>query len=202
MKQLRNLHEQARKQARKKKERHIVLIGLSGSGKTTLGGLLAKKLDMPLADLDAIIEKRTHMPISKIFEERGEAFFRDMETAVTREVLEKPVASVVATGGGVILRPENVRVLRENGYLIFLDRPVGHIIGDLVYDGSRPLIKKADRLYEMERERRGVYLGAADATLLNAGGMAEALAGLVRISQKAVPSPSRPGVAELLPQLS
>jgi 3-deoxy-7-phosphoheptulonate synthase len=157
------------------------LIGLSGSGKTTLGGLLAKELAMPFVDLDQELEKRTGMSVSEIFELRGEAYFRDVESDATRETLAKSTPSVVATGGGVVLRPENMRILRENGFVIFLDRPVDHITGDLVYDGSRPLIKKADKLYEMERERRPVYIGGADAALRNDAGVTEAIDGLLEI---------------------
>ncbi|MDR2528419.1 MAG: shikimate kinase [Synergistaceae bacterium] len=162
--------------------KHMALVGLSGSGKTTLGGLLAEKLGLPFVDLDREAERRAGMTVKDIFKRHGEEFFRVLESDTTREVLESPAPSVVATGGGVVLRSGNVEVLRENALVVFLNRPVEHIMNDVPCDGSRPLLTKAGRLQEMERERRPLYLDAADATLLNDAGIVEAMEKLLNLA--------------------
>jgi shikimate dehydrogenase len=164
--------------------RHIVLIGLSGSGKTSLGRLAAARCGIKFTDADSEIEKRFGMPIRRIFEEHGEEFFRCAESRATLEALSSPELSVIATGGGVILRPENTSALRENGFVIFLDRPAEQIANDIPYDGSRPLFTSPEKLYEMERERRALYIGAADVTLKNSGGIDEACRDLMEIIGK------------------
>jgi shikimate dehydrogenase len=164
--------------------RHIVLTGLPGSGKTSLGKLAAARLGVPFVDVDEKIEKRFMMPIRQIFEEHGgngEKFFRDAESAATREALTSKALSVIATGGGAVLRPENVSVMRDRGLVVFLDRPAERIAEDVPIDGSRPLFTGADKLYEMEQARRALYIDAADRTLPNCGGIEEALDGLLEI---------------------
>ena len=161
--------------------RHVVLIGLSGSGKSTLGRRVAEELDMPLADIDLAIEKRAGMPIRRIFELHGEEFFRDMEARELCEALASETLSVIAAGGGIVLRRENVQGMRENGFVVFLDRPVERIIKDILHDDARPLVTGADKLYEMERKRRAFYLDAADAVLKNDAGLEEALSGLTEL---------------------
>ncbi|MDR1977288.1 MAG: shikimate kinase [Synergistaceae bacterium] len=160
---------------------HIVLIGLSGSGKSTLGRLVAQKLRLPFVDLDRVAEEKLGMSIRQIFERKGEKFFRDAEAEAARDAVLSPGRSVIATGGGVVLRPENVRLLRENGFLVFLDRPVEAIVKDLVDDLSRPLVTGAEKLYEMERTRRPLYLDAAHRVLRNEAGLAETLDALVAL---------------------
>ncbi|GHV31122.1 hypothetical protein FACS1894167_13010 [Synergistales bacterium] len=158
--------------------KHIVLIGLSGSGKTTLGRMLAEETGVPVADIDAELEREAGMPIREIFERSGEPFFRDMEARAIRAAVSSENPSVIATGGGAVLRSDNVEALKGNGFLVFLDRPVELIANDLVYDKSRPLIQGAEKVYEMERRRRALYLEAADYVLKNTGGLEEALAEL------------------------
>jgi shikimate dehydrogenase len=160
---------------------HIALIGLSGSGKSSLGRLAALAAGLPFVDLDLVVERELGMSIPRIFEGRGERFFRDAETNAMRDALLSPKRSLIATGGGIVLRPENLRLLRENAFLVFLDRPVDAIAKDLANDDSRPLVTGPEKLYRMERERRPLYLEAADAVLQNEADFSEVLDALVAL---------------------
>ena len=145
-------------------KRSIVLTGMPGSGKSTLGTLLAERLGRTLIDTDAEIIKRAGMPITEIFRTRGETAFRDLESAVIRDVSLRGGA-VVATGGGAVLRRENVDALKQNGTLVFLDRP----LAALLPTDDRPLADDADKLKKLYAARYPVYTAAADVTVAVAG---------------------------------
>jgi len=116
-----------------KQTRNIALIGMPGCGKSTVGRLLAQKLGRPFTDIDALIEGAAGKPIPKIFAEDGEEAFRDLETRLLAEEAKKS-GMVLATGGGVVTRPENLDLLRQNSVIVYLKRE----LTDLVTDG-RPL---------------------------------------------------------------
>ena len=140
---------------------NIVLIGMPGCGKTTIGGLLTEITGKPLIDMDEEIIKKAGMPIPEIFEKYGEKHFRDIESEVA-EQLGKERGNIIATGGGAILRPENVDALHQNGLMLHIRRPVD----SLPIDG-RPLSKDIDTLREMETFRMPLYEAAADVTFDN-----------------------------------
>ncbi|MDR2670606.1 MAG: shikimate dehydrogenase [Oscillospiraceae bacterium] len=160
---------------------HIVLIGLSGSGKSSLGRQAAEALGLPFVDLDEQIEREAGLCVRDIFAQHGEADFREREARAVRAAAAAPDPSVIATGGGAVLRPDNVRLLRETGFLIFLDRPVAHIARHMAYDGSRPLVSGAQDLEALAARRRPLYEAAAHATLRNDAGCGEALAALLAL---------------------
>lgn len=143
---------------------NIVLIGMPGSGKTTLGKLLAERLGRAFADTDELIVQKAGMQISDIFALHGQDYFRDLETQVIRE-LSKSSGMVIATGGGSVLRAENVDSLRMNGRLYFLDRPVG----ELIATADRPLSDTEEKLNALYAERRPIYRAAADETVFVTG---------------------------------
>lgn len=116
---------------------NLVLIGMMGCGKSTCGRLLAQSLGRHFVDTDALIEQRQGRSISDIFAADGEAYFRGLETAAVRELAQQ-TDLVIATGGGVILREENVAALRENGFVVWLNRPAEQIF-DAVSMAGRPL---------------------------------------------------------------
>ena len=120
-------------------EKNIVLIGMPGCGKTTLGKILNKELAMEFYDMDNCIERKANKKISELFE-KGENYFRDIESVVCKE-LSKKKNVIISTGGGVIKRKENIDFLKENGIVIFIDRSVDDIIGD-VDISKRPLLKE------------------------------------------------------------
>jgi shikimate dehydrogenase len=160
--------------------RHIILIGLPGGGKTSLGQMAAERLGVPFLDLDALIEEREQMPIRRIFELLGEAAFREIESRILREALESPAPSIIASGGGVVLKEDNVQVLCERGFVLFLDRPVEDIEKDVLWNADRPLLTSPEKLRRLDRERRPLYEAAANATVRNDGSLEEALEKLLR----------------------
>jgi shikimate kinase len=91
----------------------VAIVGYMGSGKTTLARLLARDLGLEFVDLDRVIVKRTGQGIPEIFAERGEKHFRDLEYRALRDTLKGRSPSVVACGGGVVIRPENRSLLRD-----------------------------------------------------------------------------------------
>jgi shikimate dehydrogenase len=116
-----------------KQTQNIALIGMPGCGKSTVGRILAQKMGRPFADIDRQIEAAAGKKIPQIFAEDGEETFRQMETRVLAGEAKKSGA-VLATGGGVVTRPENLDLLRQNSIIIYLKRD----LNDLITDG-RPL---------------------------------------------------------------
>lgn len=140
---------------------NIVLIGMPGTGKSLIGKLLAELTGKTLQDTDAKIEEEAKMTIPEIFEKEGEAGFRDRESAVCKK-LGKERNLIIATGGGAILRPENVDALRQNGTLVHITRSI-----DKLPTRGRPLSKNIEALKKMEAQRMPLYKAAADITFRN-----------------------------------
>ncbi len=136
---------------------NIVLIGMPSSGKSTVGELLAKALSRPFFDADAELVKTVGRTIPDIFAEDGEDTFRALESE-TLAALSKRSGCIIATGGGAILREENVLRLKQNGTLVFLDRA----LGDLLPTPDRPTAKSPEAIEELYRARYEKYLAAAD----------------------------------------
>lgn len=139
-------------------KRNIVLIGMPGCGKTTLGQALAQRLGLSFLDTDEQIVRRTGTSIPQLIAVRGEPYFRDAETAAIREDAAPLGGYVIATGGGAILREENVLRLKQNGVLVFLDRPPEQIAAT----GDRPLSSNREMLEARYRERYPKYCACAD----------------------------------------
>ncbi|MEO0013972.1 MAG: shikimate kinase [Cyanobacteriota bacterium] len=125
-------------------ESNIYLIGMMGSGKTTVGRLLAEKLDYGFFDIDVAIEKLTRKTITEIFATEGEAEFRELESQTLRKVSAYH-RSVIATGGGIVQRPENWNYFRF-GSTIWLDADLNLLHRRLAQDQSRPLVSQLESL--------------------------------------------------------
>ena len=140
---------------------NLVLIGMPGSGKTTIGRALSEALGRDYVDCDAEIVSRAGMSIPEIFSKQGETAFRDLEAKVIADVCREK-GRVIATGGGAVLRAENVRAMRQNGVVLMLDRN----IEALPMDG-RPLSSGRQALHDMWEKRAPKYRAAADQCIDN-----------------------------------
>lgn len=138
---------------------NIVLIGMPGSGKSTVGKLI--DIDgFEFFDTDDQIEKRCGCKIKDLIKSKGEKYFRDLESEVIRDV-SKENRRIIATGGGAVLRQENVRVLRQNGRIFFIDAPLSRLNAA----SDRPLSNTEDKLKKLYNERIDIYKAAADVTV-------------------------------------
>ena len=143
---------------------NIILIGFMGVGKTEIGKLLAKKLKMTYIDTDAIIENEQGITINDIFAKKEEESFREMETKLIGK-LAKIDGHVVATGGGMILRPDNVKKLKAIGPLVLLWADPDTVFERVKEAGTRPLLNVADqkaKIKEILEFRAPIYKGIAD----------------------------------------
>ena len=136
---------------------NIVLVGMPASGKTTVGKILQKKLDKKLFDTDELITKRIGMSIKDFFDLHGEEAFRYVESQVIKELANKH-SIIIATGGGAILREENISALKYNGRIFFIDRP----IDKLMPTKSRPLASNKEAIEKRYGERYSIYCDCCD----------------------------------------
>jgi shikimate dehydrogenase len=157
------------------KKANIVLIGMPSSGKSSVGKGVSRVMNMPFIDLDKEIEKEAEMPIPQIFDQFGEEYFRNLEEQVTAR-FAKEGGQVLSTGGGVVKRPSNVRRLRQNGVVFYLDRS----LYKLQTGGQRPLSSDREALLRMKRERAPIYRAACDKVIKNNGRFKDAV---VRIKE-------------------
>ena len=135
---------------------NIVLTGMPGSGKSTVGKLI-NLMGFEFVDTDAEIEKRCGCTIKELIDTKGEKYFRDLETEVVKDVSSES-RRIISTGGGVILRPENVRCLKRNGKLFFIDANLNRLRAT----DDRPLSDTYEKLKKLYDERIDIYSQTAD----------------------------------------
>lgn len=143
-----------------KEKLNVVLIGMPGSGKTTIGKLVAKSLGREFYDTDEVFVAEEQTTISDYFASHTEKDFRDRESEIVASLGAKN-SLVIATGGGAVLREENVRHLKQNGVIFFLDRDVENIVPT----SDRPLGSSREAIEKRYRERYPIYCSAADIKL-------------------------------------
>lgn len=120
--------------------KNVVITGFMGSGKSSVGREVAQRLGWPFVDMDDLIEEREGAPIPKIFAQRGEDYFRQMEKELCRELAAKR-GLVIATGGGTLLPIESRRLMEEGSWVICLIAEVEELLTRIPKDGSRPLLQ-------------------------------------------------------------
>jgi shikimate dehydrogenase len=140
-----------------KEKQNLVLIGMPSAGKTAVGTRLSQRTGRPFIDTDQRLAELAGMPTAAYLAQKGERAFRDLESQVVREAALRD-GSIIATGGGAILREENLRALRQNGELLFLDRA----LENLQPTEDRPLSCNREALAALYQERYSRYLAAAD----------------------------------------
>ena len=145
----------------------ILLIGMMGCGKSTLGQMFAKRLGRAFIDLDGEIERREGRSIPDIFAAEGDAGFRKYETAALLDALCADNA-VIATGGGIVTREENIAAMREKGLVVWLCRPLEEIIADVRQD-TRPNLagNKEESMRTLYAQREALYQKAAHMRFCN-----------------------------------
>jgi shikimate kinase len=142
----------------------IVLIGFMGAGKSAVGRELSRHTGWPRHDTDEMIREQFGISIPDIFARHGEPAFRDAETALLK-TLQRGLAGIVVTGGGIILREENVRLLRGMGRIVWLDADEEILWQRASRHSTRPLLQTPDpraQFTELLRKRLRLYQAAAD----------------------------------------
>ncbi len=154
---------------------NVVLIGYRGSGKSTVGRLLAERLGFAFVDTDGLIEQRTGLTIREIFADQAEEGFRNLETQVILEVAGQD-RQVISTGGGAVLRDENIQALRQSGKLVYLtaspDVLWARIFADLHRHATRLRMDPDTGLQQVRTAlllRDPIYARVADATVDTTG---------------------------------
>jgi shikimate kinase len=172
---------------------NIILIGFMGSGKTSTGRILANQLGCKFLDTDQIVEQKNGLTCAKIFEQRGEEFFRKQETAALKE-LRGVDGAVIATGGGIVLSADNRKFLKNLGSIVYLKTEPAEILKRVANDATRPLLSQENKLAEIQNMlavRQPLYLAAAQCIVATQTGQPEkAAAEICKILQ--LEQPCRP----------
>lgn len=149
--------------------RKVYLVGYMGSGKSAIGKRLSYFLRMPYYDMDKEIVRREKMTIPEIFEQKGESYFRKVETDFLRNFRDE--FCIISTGGGVAVNPENRKIMRETGLVLFLDATFSDIWKRIHKDKNRPIVQRSTRqeLEDLFYQRRRYYKNAAHITVRTEG---------------------------------
>lgn len=143
--------------------KNVVLIGFMGTGKSSCGRVLASQLGFRFVDLDKAIEQKWDMTIPEMFEKYGESFFWEKEKEMCREIAAKR-SVVIATGGGTVKDPDNVRALRSTGKIICLTASVDTVLERTMKHGERPLLDayedRRQGIEELMKARKEMYAQA------------------------------------------
>ena len=140
-----------------KSKQNIVLTGMPGCGKSSAGRFIAEKLGAQFIDTDDKITQKMGIPPSEIINSKGEQVFRDIESDIIKE-LSQLNGCVISTGGGAVLRKENIENLRKNGIIYFINRP----LEDIKISDDRPLSSTREMLKKRFEERYNIYCNSAD----------------------------------------
>lgn len=141
----------------KRKKENIILIGMPSSGKTTVGKIIAERLNRRFVDTDELISEKIKTSIKEFIALSGEERFREIESEII-EALAGENSLVIATGGGAVLRKDNISALKYNGKLFFIDRPLELLIPT----ESRPLSSDKEALAKRYEERYPIYCSVCD----------------------------------------
>ena len=153
---------------------NIVLIGMPMSGKTTLGRMLSQAFNKDFVDIDKEIVDREKMSINEIFNKYGEEYFRKVETELYQEYAKKN-GLIISTGGGIVKNIDSINRLKENGFIVFVDRK----IEKMLFNNKRPLAKSKEDIENLYNERFELYLNNSDKLIVNNGSKKRAVINIV-----------------------
>ena len=122
---------------------NIALVGMMGCGKTTIAKLLAKDLSFSFVDTDSLIIEKENRSINEIFEKNGEEYFRELETSILKEILNNH-NQIISTGGGIIKKDENIKLLKEKSIVIYLEANANTLYERVKNNKERPLLNVDD----------------------------------------------------------
>lgn len=166
---------------------NIVLVGPMGSGKTSVGRRLACVLKRDFFDSDFEIVARTGVAIDHIFDVEGEEGFRQRESSMLAELCEI-TNIVIATGGGIIIKPENRELLKHNSFVVYLSSSIEHLVMRTAHSKSRPLLEKSTNrektIRELVEKREPLYQEVADVVIDTTG---KKLYAIINEIKKAIP---------------
>ena len=155
------------------KKNNVILIGMPGSGKTSIGKALKEELSLDFIDTDEEIVKREGKSIPEIFKEKGEEYFRKVESEVLRSV-GVLTGKIISTGGGVVKNPENYFPLKQNGKIFWIDRAIEKLVTE-----GRPLSKDRETVEKLYEERKDKYSAFSDVKIDNNGEISSAVKGVI-----------------------
>lgn len=138
---------------------NISLIGMMGCGKTTIGKLIAKDLSFSFVDTDSLIVEKENRSINEIFENSGEEYFREIETSILKEVLNNQ-NQIISTGGGIIKKDENIKLLKEKSIVIYIEADVQTLYKRVKNNNERPLLNVdniQEKITTLLKEREEQY---------------------------------------------
>lgn len=148
---------------------NVFFVGFMGAGKSTVARRLARELGVASLDMDKYIERSQDCKISEIFDKGGEGMFRDIEAATLAEIVERDDPTLISCGGGIIVRPENRRLLKERGCVVHLLVDADEAASRISDTSSRPLFNDMDQVRIRCRERLPLYDEVADVTVSTGG---------------------------------
>lgn len=146
---------------------NLILIGFMGTGKSTIARQLSQKLSLPFFEMDQLIVEQEGKEISEIFKENGEDYFRDLETSLLKNILQKN-GGIISCGGGIVLRDENIKEMKEHGSVVLLTATPETILQRVQYSNSRPVLSGKKNIHDIAKlmeERQEKYFQAADITI-------------------------------------
>lgn len=151
--------------------KNIFFIGFMGSGKSTVTQKLSEWFHAETVEMDALIEQQQNMKITEIFETFGEEYFRDLETKLLLDIKQKQ-GMLVSCGGGVVIRPQNVELMKQGGIVVLLSAAPQTIYERVRDSQDRPILNgnmNVEYIAKLQEKRRTLYEAAADYTIMTDG---------------------------------
>lgn len=163
---------------------NIILIGFMGAGKTTIGKKIAKIRQWEFVDTDLYIEEKAGIRISDIFAQKGEEYFRQLETDTLIDLLKNTTNTIISVGGGLPLREENRKLLHQLGKILYLKATADTIYDRVKGDTTRPLLRSdnpKERIKILMAERESIYMDTADNVIITDEKNISSIAGEINV---------------------